>query len=189
MYRKNFARCFAGLGGLLFIVAASALANPQAPGANAVDTTPGKNPADPAAELRRLQPEHDVWIDSKNKHVVMEGEICLTRGPLEMFACIKGTKEHESVVAVKTKAFVVHAALMALGALPGNTVKYQPKYVAASGPKVEVLVFWTDEKGDQKKARAQDWVRNLKTKTLLLWGNQDRGVSVERGFDPRDSAN
>jgi len=28
----------------------------------------------------------------------------------------------------------------------------------------------------------QDELRNLKTKTLLLWGSQDRGVSVERGL-------
>src|SRR5262245_5547613 len=101
-----------------------------------------KNPLDPDAQLRQFSEEYDVWIDSKNKHVIMLGEICLTRGPLEMFACLKGTKEHESVISVNTKAFAVHAALLALGAKSGSPAKYLPKYVPATGDPVEVLVFW-----------------------------------------------
>jgi hypothetical protein len=126
-----------------------------------------KNPADPKAELKRLMPNYDVWIDFKNKQVVLQGEICLTRGPLEMFAVTKGTKEHESVVAVNTKAFVVHAALLELGAIPGTTVKYEPKFAPPTGTKVDIWVYWMDDKGDQHKARAQDWVRDVKTKKAM----------------------
>ena len=86
---------------------------------------------------------------------------------LEMFAVPKGTKEHESVVSLNTKAQVVHAALLAVGAVPGTTVKYRPAYTAATGPKVEVLVYWTDDKGQQQKARAQDWVRDIKTRKAM----------------------
>ena len=37
-----------------------------------------------------------------------------------MFAVTKGTKEHEAVVSVNTKAYVVHAALLAVGAESGK---------------------------------------------------------------------
>ena len=128
-----------------------------------------KNPADPTAPLKRLMPDADVWIDSKNKQVVMQGEVCLTKGPLEMFAVTKGTKEHEAVVAVNTKAFVVHSALLALGAQTGTPVKYEPKFMPPTGTKIEILVYWTDDKGEQHKARAQDWVQNVKTKQAMAY--------------------
>src|SRR5262249_1257457 len=67
------------------------------------DKSAPNNPLNPAAELRRLQPDCDAWIDAKNKQVVMLGEVCLTQGPLEMFAVTKGTKEHEAVVSVTRK--------------------------------------------------------------------------------------
>ncbi|HTQ38137.1 MAG TPA: YdjY domain-containing protein [Pirellulales bacterium] len=129
-----------------------------------------KNPADPTATLKRLMPNYDVWIDFKNRQVVMQGEICLTRGPLEMFAVTKGTKEHESVVAVNTKAFVVHAALLEVGAVPGTTVKYEPKFAPPAGTPVDIWAYWTDDKGDQHKDRAQDWVRDVKTKKAMEQG-------------------
>src|SRR6185369_59202 len=85
-----------------------------------------KNPADPKATLTRLMPDQDVWIDAKNKQVIMEGQVCLTKGMLEMFAVPKMTKEHEAVISVNCKAMPVHAALLSLGAVPGSTVRFQP---------------------------------------------------------------
>lgn len=140
--------------------------NPDATKVEA-ETKTVENPLDPTAKLQRLAPEYDVWLDAKNKQVVMEGEVCLREGVLEMFACLKGTKEHESVVAVKTKAFVVHAGLLALGAKSGTPVKFRPEYVPATGPEVDVFVFWRDEEGKLKKAKAQDWVRDLSTKKAM----------------------
>jgi hypothetical protein len=113
--------------------------------------------------LRRLAPDGKVWLDTKNKRVVLEGEVCLREGQLEMFACLKGTKEHESIVAVLTKAHVVHAALVALGAEPGSPAQFIPQYQAAHGPRVDVTLFWTDAKGKRQRATAQDWIRNVKT--------------------------
>jgi hypothetical protein len=113
--------------------------------------------------LKRLAPEGKVWLDSKNKRVVMLGEVCLREGQLEMFACLKGTKEHESILAVPTKAQVVHAALVALGADPGAPAQFAPQYKPAHGPRVDVTLFWTDEKNQRHQAPAQDWIRNVKT--------------------------
>ncbi|HEY2839642.1 MAG TPA: YdjY domain-containing protein [Pirellulales bacterium] len=128
--------------------------------------------ADPGLDLagakepegyRRLLPTGKVWIDTKGKRVVMVGEVCLREGQLEMFACLKGTKEHEAIVAVPTKAMVVHAALLRMGADPGSPAKFLPDYVAASGPRVDVTLFWTDDKGKRHQCAAQDWITNTRT--------------------------
>jgi hypothetical protein len=113
--------------------------------------------------LKRLSPNWDVWLDVKNKRVVMEATVCLTEGQLEMFACTKRTKEHESVLTVLTSAQAVHAALIAVGAKPGKPVAFDPMYVPASGQEIEVELTWTDDKGKEHKARAQDWIKDAKT--------------------------
>ena len=117
----------------------------------------------PPAGLIRLAKDADLWIDLKNKMVVVDGEIALRRGQLEMFACPKGTKEHESVIAVHSKAQYVHAGLLAIGAKKGRPVQFEPKYMPASGTKIDVLVLWKDEQGKKKRGRAQNWIRNGET--------------------------
>ena len=117
----------------------------------------------PLDGLTRLSQEHEVWIDRVRKRVVVGGEVCLNRGMLEMFACPQGTKEHESIVALNAKAFEIHAALLAIGARPGSTVQYQPDYRPASGPVIDVTVQWKDDQGRPQSARAQNWIRHVKT--------------------------
>ena len=75
-------------------------------------------------QLLRVSRDQSIWIDLKRKWVVVDGWVCLREGELEMFACTVGTKEHESVVTLKTKASLVHASLLAVGARVGNTVKF-----------------------------------------------------------------
>ncbi len=128
---------------------------------------PIEAPPEDKSALRKLAQDSAVWVDSKNKQIVMEGEICLTKGQLEMFACPNETKEHESVVAIDGKAFVVHAALLAIGAKVGGPVKFEPKYEPASGTRVDIYCFWTDKDGKKHSTPAQQWVRNLKTKKPL----------------------
>jgi hypothetical protein len=128
------------------------------------ETPPKPLPPPPEVEgLKRLGPEVDVWLDAKNKRVVMVGEICRREGQLEMFACLKNSKEHESIVAIKTQAFIVNAALIALGANPGQPVRFRPEFKPASGPEVEVTVHWTDAEGKRRQVRAQEWIRHIKT--------------------------
>ncbi len=124
---------------------------------------PKKLSKDPPG-MKRLQPDADVWIDPKNKRVVMDGVVCLRAGTLEMLACIKGTKEHESILAIDTKAYPVHAALLAVGAKAGSPVRFQPKYEPATGTPVDITLVWKDEQGKEHHARAQDWIRNLRTR-------------------------
>src|SRR5262249_2483558 len=60
-------------------------------------------------------------------------------------------------------ALAVHVGLMAAGAEFGNSASFDPVYVPARGSEIEVTLFWTDEKGIRRRARAQDWVQDHAT--------------------------
>lgn len=134
------------------------------------DSKPAARPLskDPPG-MKRLMPEYDVWIDPKNKRVVMDGTVCLREGQLEMFACPKGTKEHESIVAVDTKAYAVHAGLLAVGAEAGTPVEFQPTYKPATGTEIDVTIVWRDAEGKVHRERAQDWVKNVKSGKAMTY--------------------
>jgi len=117
----------------------------------------------PPAGAQRLSPEYDVWIDPQRGVVIVDGQVALRKGMLEMFACLRSTKEHESVVSANTRAFLVHAALVRLGAEPGTPVEFVPEYKPPTGTEIEVEVEWRDAEGKPHTARAQDWVRDART--------------------------
>jgi hypothetical protein len=132
------------------------------------DDAPGKLPPAPMKlpepkGAQRLSKDYPVWVDTKEKAVVVEGQISLREGMLEMFACTRNTKEHESIVSANTKAQLVHAGLLALGAEPGHPVRFQPRYEPPTGTEIEVFVRWLDDKGKPQTARAQDWIKDMKT--------------------------
>ena len=121
----------------------------------------------PAENLKKLSKDHALYLDATRNALVIDGVVCLRQGQLEMFACPKGTKEHEAVVALDCHAQEVHAALLAMGAKPGKPVKFQPTYEPATGQVIDVFVLWKDEQGKKHQVRAQEWVRNAKTKMAL----------------------
>jgi hypothetical protein len=137
--------------------------------ATADDAAPpeAKRPASKSPDppgTKRLSPEYDVWIDPKNKRVIVDGEVCLRQGQLEMFACLKGTKEHESIISVDSKAYIIHAGLLAIGAKQGTPVEFQPEYKPATGTTIDVTCIWTDEAGKVRHQKAHDWIQNVETK-------------------------
>ena len=133
--------------------------NPQTPPAVADDAA--------NKDLVRLSEKGEIWLDLKRKAVVVDGQVCLREGTLEMFACPKGTKEHESIVALNCKAQEVHAGLLRIGAVAGTTVRFDPEYKAATGPVVDIYVLWKDSEGKARQVRAQEWVKNSKTGKAL----------------------
>jgi|GEM_PF-1104183 len=147
--------------------------------ADSVEPEPFEPPPEPVfesfAELdkdwkRITKPKsgEKVWVNAKKKQVVVEGTICVTRGYLEMFACITDTKEHESVVAVDSRAQTLHFALLAVGAKPGSPARWSRsgEYSPAKGQTIEVQVEWMKD-GKPVRARAQDLIRDLKTKKSM----------------------
>ena len=122
---------------------------------------------DLGSDWKRLDAQDRCWINRKQKQVAVDGEVCLTRGYLEMFACIKNTKEHESIVALDSKAFLIHTALLAVGAKPGTPATYRPTYRPASGTTIEVWVEWMEPSGKPKRVKAQEMIRDLETKKAM----------------------
>jgi hypothetical protein len=111
----------------------------------------------------RLSPIEETWINRDEKKVYVGGQVALRRGMLEMFACPKGTKEHESVIAVNSLAATVHAALLAVGAVPGTPVSYDPEYKPPTGTEIDIVVEWKDPQGTWHSANAREWIRNVRT--------------------------
>ncbi|MFM7137845.1 MAG: YdjY domain-containing protein [Planctomycetota bacterium] len=124
-------------------------------------SAPGQPDVHP--ELRRLSTTDEIWLDLPGKRVVIGGRIALAEGEIEVFACPKGSKEHEAIIATLCPARLVHAGLLAIGLEPGSPVTFDPEYRPATGPKVTVLVRWKDADGTWQERPAQELIRNTKT--------------------------
>lgn len=129
----------------------------------AVGAPPPAAAADRHPELKRLSPTEEVWVDVAKKEVVVGGRIAMADGPIEVFACPEKTKEHEAIVATRSSARLIHAALLAIGLDPGSPVSFDPDYRAARGPAVTIRMRWKDPAGKVQEVAAQDWIRNAET--------------------------
>lgn len=143
-------------------------------------------PKIPAPEGAKALPKPDVvWVDTKQKIVYVDGYVSLRKGMLEMLACPVGTKEHESVVAVFSRAQTLHAALLAIGAIPGHPVSFRPKFRPAEGTEIDVEIRWQDKDGKWQSVRGQEWVKDTRTQKPMdqpwvfagsgFWKNEETG--------------
>lgn len=114
----------------------------------------------PAGRIVPVNKQGTVLIDVSGKRVLLKAKVVLREGLLEMFCCLKQTKEHESILAVDSKAYTIHTALLAIGAKPGRPVRFVPKYKPAIGQRIDIFVQWTDKTGKLHRAPAQHWIRH-----------------------------
>ncbi|MEM8944076.1 MAG: YdjY domain-containing protein [Planctomycetota bacterium] len=167
---SNFGSVVAAFA-LLFlaILGTQSVAQPQQPEAAEatapVEAEPPKLPAPNGAKA--MPAPHRVWIDPREKQVFVDGYVSLDEGLLEMFACTMGTKEHESVIAVYSSAKMVHTALLAVGAIPGHPVRWDPTYQPPAGMEIDIEIRWLDDRGKWKSTAAQQWLRDVDTKQVL----------------------
>ena len=125
-------------------------------------------PAEPTIDIpghwSRLGKAQEIWVDHKNKQVIVGGKVCLTAGPLEMLICPRRTKEHETIVSVNAESWQVHAALLAVGAEQGVPARWVPEYTPAWGPKIAVQMMWRDEETKQVKTiDGKQWILDSET--------------------------
>ena len=122
--------------------------------------------ADPPKEEKKskepqpLNKQGTVLLDVDGKRLLLKTKVCLREGVLEMFCCLKQTKEHESILSIDSEAHAVHAGLLALGAKIGSPVKFQPEYSPAKGTRIRLFCQWTDKGGKPHREPAEKWVRN-----------------------------
>ncbi|MGO8752636.1 MAG: YdjY domain-containing protein [Thermoguttaceae bacterium] len=108
-----------------------------------------------------------LWLDKEGKRVVLVGLVTQKQGPVELFACKWRSRDYESVVTAPISAIALRTGLLELGAEAGAPARFLPKYVPAHGTEIEVTVLWKDEAGKIQSARAQDWIRDVKTKKAM----------------------
>jgi hypothetical protein len=129
------------------------------PAADPVKEVSAQKPKD-ADEFQPLNKSKTVLLDVKGKRLLVQAEVVLREGLLEMLVCLKQTKEHESILSVDAKAQIIHAGLLALGAKPGTPVRWDPEFHAATGQPIDIFFTWTDEDGKLHRDPAQHWVRH-----------------------------
>ena len=145
-------------------------------------------PAEPTIEIpatwKRLSKKQEIWIDNKNKQVIVGGKVCLDAGPLEMLICPPNTKEHESIVVVNAASWQVDAALQAIGATKGVPCRWDPEYAPAWGAKIDIKMIWRDEKTKKvKTADAKQWVLNVDTQKPMTAELVFGGSRTEAQFE------
>jgi hypothetical protein len=124
---------------------------------------PEKAAAGPARKNVKLP---GLAIDFRERCVDVEGSICLDEGMLELVACTKGSKEHESIVAISARPMHVHAALLMLGANNGNPAMRRPIDnretrwidVPPRGDPVEVSLVFDDPDGERVEHPISDFI-------------------------------
>jgi len=107
-----------------------------------------------------LNPDNTVLIDVKSKRVILRTEIACRDCILEMFLVPEGNREHETILRIRSKAYVIHTALLALGLEPGKPASFSPDFVAPSGPEISMQLVWLDDKGLTQRADANEWIRH-----------------------------
>ena len=132
------------------------------------------------AEHKPLNAEKTLLLESapgkdgkmKPVRLLFAAEVCLSKGPLEVFCTKNGTKEHEAIVRINFDAKFLHAGLLAVGAKQGKPVQWvdpkteKPDYKPAHGQVIDVTVHYT-LKGKTFTHAAQEWIKDSKGKGVM----------------------
>ncbi len=124
-----------------------------------------------------------IRIDAKQKHVDVDGTVCLDSGALELVACTKDTKEHESIVLLNAKPVHIHMALLLIGAVPGSPAMQKQVgegeekrwvFYRASGQPVEVLLVYQGEDGKEVAKPVADFIRKIQGEDVFVEGQKPK---------------
>lgn len=141
-----------------------------------------EDPVQPAGDAQAEDPigkaidqineqDNGITINQEDNYVDVQATVCLRKGEfLEMFACTKDTREHESILVVNAVPSTMHLGLLLLGLEPGKPLSYDrnfdpPKLIPAKGPEVDVfIVLKVDD--IEREVPANRWVQDSKTKEM-----------------------
>lgn len=105
-----------------------------------------------------------LTIHTKQRYVDVDATVCLDAGFLELIACTKGSKEHESIISVDAKPSHMHAALLLLGAQPGNPGMAKKLEdggwldIPPKGSEVDASLVFKNEKGELKERPISEFI-------------------------------
>jgi hypothetical protein len=122
--------------------------------------------APPGAATDRFQAEPgwkplgpSLWFDPAKKRLVLRARVVLRDGALEHLLCLKGTKEHEAILATPAIPLRIKAGLLLTGAEPGAPVRFLPEFRPPTGAPIAIELEWEAE-GKTRRADARRWVRD-----------------------------
>lgn len=172
--------CLASIAAIAFAMAASLTAaarqaDDEDKDAEPLPPVPKANPKSTLIENPDLKGVIIEVLPDKTRRVLLATEVCLREGPLEIFMCKKGTKEHESIVRTEIDALKIHEDLIFAGATSGkptqfvNPVTEKAEYKPATGTKINVSVHYT-LKGKTFTHPAQEWIWDAKKKAQFPHG-------------------
>ena len=131
----------------------------QGPTANGPPTTERSG-------LREYVP--GLKIDWTNRHIEIDSEVVLRKGPLELLACSPKTREHESILVVRPRPLHIFQALGLIGLTPGAPVRYdeaKERWLPPDGEQVGIRIRYRDDRGEREVAAAE-WLRTTKDKKV-----------------------
>ncbi len=126
-------------------------------------------------------------INQSAGQVLVRGKVAMRQGFLEQLVCLKGTREHESLVVVNVAASHIHAALLAVGAHAGhpgiwsrdnsttNDLKLQPP----AGDVVSVQVEFAMD-GVTQRCDLGQWIQDARHQEIF----NSRFVFAGSRFEP-----
>lgn len=166
---------FAGmlLGGALNVMAApdsTAAADPPAmqPGPDANQRFAGRPGPLPRDSVIKLAPGvfrvGSVTIDANQRQIAIDGHVNMSSGIVELLACARFGKTHESVFAMEAEPYHIQVGLLLLGLEPTKRpLRFQGDKDAPTGDSVVVTVAWTDSTGKRVEVRGEDAILDLRT--------------------------
>ena len=128
---------------------------------------PGK--AKPAKTENPKKVFNGITIDRKKRTVDIEARVCLRdESWLELLACTKSTKEHESILSITARPSEVHGALLLIGLTEGSPQSFRKVdgkivTIPPKGPRVTVSLIYKNDKGKTVEVPAHHWMKNQKT--------------------------
>ncbi|MFO1003122.1 MAG: YdjY domain-containing protein [Planctomycetaceae bacterium] len=106
-----------------------------------------------------LNPEATVLLDVASSRIILRTDVACRDCLLEMLLVPEGNREHETILRIRSKAYVIHTGLLALGLEPGKPAEFSPAFVAPSGPEIDIEAVWVDDKGELQRKPVQSWIR------------------------------
>ncbi len=147
------------------------------PAAASRPDTQASGGSQPATTPEKLAPFHHMKIDARNRRVILQAEVCLTDGILELLVCKAQSKEYESILSTQASPSDLHAALLALGLTPGLPARsvtapdrQTAVFLPPQGAELSVRLRWKDAKGGVQEVNASDWLElsGMKPKETVM---------------------
>lgn len=115
-----------------------------------------------------------IRLNIDERAIDVNATVCLHKGLLELVACTKGTKEHESIVALDARPVHIHTALLLFGARPGTPasrmvqgaegVRWIP--VKPAGDRVQVSLVFPNAEGKVQEHPIQKFIAFAQPKKI-----------------------